>query len=107
MAMVSLSAELRRMAEQVRSKAERIDASKVRAEMLEIAARFELLAKRAEKLARDRALPEWQAHAARLRSLAALTAYSGDYWRISLRAKGLVLAVRRGAESARPLGIGN
>jgi hypothetical protein len=46
MAMVSMSAELRRKAEQVRSDAERIDASKIRAEMLEIAAKFELLAKR-------------------------------------------------------------
>jgi hypothetical protein len=79
MAMVSMSAELRRRAEQVRSEAERIDVSKVRAEMLEIAAKFELLAKRAEKLGRGRALPEWQAREARLRSLAALTAHR---WRL-------------------------
>jgi hypothetical protein len=79
MAMVSMSAELRRMAEQVRTAAERNDASKVRVEMLEIAAKFELLAMRAEKLGRGRALPERQAREARLRSLAALTAYR---WRL-------------------------
>jgi hypothetical protein len=79
MAMVSMSAEFRRAAEQVRSEAERIDASRMRTEMLEIAAKFELLAKRAEKLGRGRALPEWQAREARLRSLAALTVYR---WRL-------------------------
>ena len=48
MTMISMTEELRRKAEQVRSDAERVAASKVRTEMLEIAARFEILAKWAE-----------------------------------------------------------